>query len=274
MKAFILAAGLGTRLKPITDYIPKPLVPIFNVSPLDICVQRIQQAGISDISLNTHHLHQKIHEHILKNNYSINISFEENKILGVGGGIGKLKNYFAGDSVIVYNADIISNLPLDELIAFHKRSGNWATLGLVKNKPTDIVLTDDLNTITSFDDKEKNGFTFSGISVISEEIYSRLPENEFYNIIDLYKKIIRSNDSYKIKGLYFDNIFWSDIGNPASYMNLWKEMSAREGFIEYFGISDNSEEYKYFSQSGSIFIRSDIDLSIRDSLVFNNTIIS
>ena len=274
MKGFILAAGLGTRLKPITDFIPKPLVPIFDVTPLDICIQRIIQTGASDISINTHHLSEKISKHLSKKNYAnINISFERDKILGVGGGIGKLKKYFAGDNVLVYNADIVSNMPLDELIDFHKTNGNWATLGLVKNKPTDIVLFDESNSITSFEDKKKNGFTFSGISIISEEIYSQLPEDEFYNIIDLYKKIIKSPDSFRIKGLLFDNVFWSDIGNPKSYMDLWTNINQNEGFFEYFGISQNSKEYKIFNECKSIFINSQYNCNINNSLVFMNKII-
>ncbi len=273
MKAFILAAGYGTRLKPITDFIPKPLTPVFNTTPFDICLERLNNSGITDISANAHHLHSAVSEHIANHHQNINLSIEYEKILGVGGGIGKLKYFFNGDNVLVYNSDIISNLPLDELMDYHNFHKNWATLALVKNSTTDIVLLDNFNTIVSFSDPFKKGWTFSGISVISKKIYSQLPDKEFYNIIDLYKNIIVSAEAHKIKGVYFKNVFWSDIGNLQTYWELWNNLYNNPVFFEYFGCEKNTEIFSVFGKCKSIFIESEIDTDIKNAIVFKNKII-
>jgi len=275
MKAFVLAAGLGVRLKPITDYLPKPLIPVFGLTPLEICVNKILAAEIRDISVNVHHLPEKIIEFLNNKNIAVNISIESPEILGTGGGIGKLKNYFAGDDVIVHNADIISDLDIVRLSEIHRAAKNWATLALVKNPKTDGVLIDNNGIITDFDDPQKRGYTFSGISVISKEIYEQLPNNKFFNIIELYKKIICSPDLAKIRGVYFKSAFWSDIGAPASYWRLCADLAESGKLCAQFAIdsSDKNRELSVFKRDRAIFIASDENLSYQDAVVFKNNIV-
>ena len=274
MKAFILAAGLGTRLKPLTFSIPKPIIPIFESTPFEICFNRIKQNGISDIRANIHHLPQKLISYLKTKKIECGVSIEEKEILGTGGGIGRLKKYFEGEDVLVYNADIISDIEIVRLIERHKKNNNWATLALVKNKETDGVLIDENKRIIKFNDLKKIGFTFSGISVISKEIYNRLPDNSFFNIIDLYNEIIESDNKNKIQGLEFYNGFWSDIGSPESYWNLLKNISGNSEMLEKFLISEKGNgELEIFKKQKTVFIESEINKTIFNSIVFQDKII-
>ncbi|HPG29731.1 MAG TPA: nucleotidyltransferase family protein [bacterium] len=274
MKAFILAAGLGTRLKPLTITIPKPVIPVFESTPFEICFYRIKQNGISDIIANIHHLPEKIISYLKTKKIECGISIEEKEILGTGGGIGKAKKHFDGEDVLIYNADIISDIDIARLIERHKQNNNWATLALVKNKETDGVLIDEHKRIIKFNDSKKSGFTFSGISVISKEIYNRLPDNSFFNIIDLYNEIIESNNKNKIQGLEFYNGFWSDIGSPESYWNLLNKISLNPSMLGEFFISEKGNGgLEIFKKQKTVFIESKIDSKIFNSIVFQDRII-
>jgi mannose-1-phosphate guanylyltransferase len=267
MKSLILAAGFGTRLKPITEHLPKPIIPVFNYTPLLMNYNKIKKYT-DNISVNSHHLNIKLKKYIFDNNLKINLS-QENEILGVGGGIGRLKNHFAEDSVIIHNSDIITDLDISKLIDYHKTNNNWATLALINYPKINTVSVDKKNNITSFNNKTENSYTFSGVSIISKKIYEQLPENKFFNIITLYNQIISSENKHKIKGLFFNNVFWYDIGTLEQYWIFWNKIFENK-LIQ---INASSSEFQTFKKCKSIFIKSNIDLSIKNSIVFDNRII-
>ncbi|HON56117.1 MAG TPA: sugar phosphate nucleotidyltransferase [bacterium] len=274
MKGFILAAGLGTRLRPITEYLPKPIVPILSTTSLEICYNTILKNRISDITINLHHLSEKIKKYIELKNIKCNLSIELPEILGTGGGLGKLKNYFAGDDVLIYNADVISDIDLKILIDYHQKHENFATLALIKNNAqTDGVLIDENNCIIEFNDAKKNGYTFTGISIVSKQIYCQLPENNFYNIIDLYNKIIKSKDAKKIQGLIFKNVYWTDIGTVYSYWKLVEKIASSQELQNNFFINPQNNELQIFKKCKSIFINSIPIETIKNSIVLNNIVI-
>nr|MBP7653031.1 hypothetical protein [Candidatus Dependentiae bacterium] len=172
---------------------------------------------------------------------------------------------------VVYNADIISDIDLNILIEYHSSRKNWATLALVKNKETDGVLIDEESNIIEFNSQSKIGYTFSGISVISKEIYEQLPEKIYFNIIDLYKEIIKSDNNKKIKGFFLGDNLWSDIGSPESYWNLVCRIFSDNNLLGKFNISKfGNENLEIFKNQKSIFIDSEIKKEIINSIIFQN----
>ena len=133
-KGFVPAAGLGTRLAPITDKIPKPLLPFFGPAVLDLALYKLTSAGlaVSDIAVNTHHLAEKIKHHIENHPcFSVVLLSVEQTILGTGGGLNALHDWIGDDDLIIYNGDIISNIDLAELIDFHETRSSLATLAVL-----------------------------------------------------------------------------------------------------------------------------------------------
>lgn len=143
MKALIFAAGLGTRLQPITSTLPKALVEVAGKTALQHAIERVAQAGITDIVINVHHFAPQIVDHLnLNNNFGLNISVsdESDLLLDTGGGLLKaLPSLEPADGVVLYNADILSDIPIGEMVDCHRESGADATL-LVSNRSTSRYL--------------------------------------------------------------------------------------------------------------------------------------
>lgn len=136
MKAMIFAAGLGTRLRPITDTIPKALVPVAGVPMLERVIDKIRAAGIGEIVINAHHFSDKIAAFLDSRDFGVRIdlSVEKEEPLETGGGIKKARKYLEGDSFLVHNADILSDADLGWLIS-RSRPESLATL-LVSKRDT------------------------------------------------------------------------------------------------------------------------------------------
>ena len=138
MKAMIFAAGLGTRLKPLTDNIPKALVTIGGKPLLQHTIEKLKSSGFDEIIINIHHFADQIVEFILsKNSFDIKIEFsdESNELLDTGGGIKKASHFFCdGEPFLIHNVDILSNINLNDLYLFHNSSNSIATLVCSKRK--------------------------------------------------------------------------------------------------------------------------------------------
>ena len=130
MKAMIFAAGLGTRLKPLTDHMPKALVPVAGKPMLEHVINKLKSSGVDEIVINVHHFANQIIDFVKANNnfgITIHISDETDQLLDTGGGIKKASPFFT-EPFIVHNADILSNIDLKELYEYHLKSNNDATL--------------------------------------------------------------------------------------------------------------------------------------------------
>ncbi|HRS53968.1 MAG TPA: nucleotidyltransferase family protein, partial [Bacteroidales bacterium] len=143
MKALILAAGKGTRLKPLTDNIPKALVPVAGIPMIDYVIKNLINAGINNIAVNLHHLGNYIKNYLPQKYPKVNFYFsdENDKLLDTGGAIKKLSAFLRNDNkpFIVHNVDILTNLNLTDLINFHIKSNNTVTIA-VKNRNTSRYL--------------------------------------------------------------------------------------------------------------------------------------
>jgi NDP-sugar pyrophosphorylase family protein len=228
MKAIIFAAGLGTRLKNITDDKPKALVEVNGVSLLEIALRKMKYFGFKDIIVNIHHYSKQIETFINNLRYDdlrITISDESSKLLGTGGGIKKASGFFNGEEAfLAYNVDVITNLDLGELYRKHITSGALATLAVRKRDTSRYLLVDDKNIlcgwcneytgerIISRDKPEKlTSVAFSGIHIISTQLPGLITEDGYCNIIDVYLRLAYDHDILTIE---HDRGFWFDVGNP------------------------------------------------------------
>ena len=234
MKAMILAAGLGTRLRPLTNTIPKALVDINGMAMLEIAIRRLIKAGFDELIINTHHFAGKIEEFLnAKNNFGIKIklSYEE-ELLDTGGGLKKASWFFNDNKPFaLYNADIYCDMDLKSMYEEHIRKGSLATLA-VKERESNSYLLFDKDLIlkgllsskrkTDFNDNADNliKLAFSGIHIISPEFFSEMKEEGIFSIIEPYLRLARQG--VKIRGFKTDNSFWRDMGGLEKLEELRK----------------------------------------------------
>ena len=221
--AMILAAGFGLRLKPLTDTIPKALVPYNNKPMIENVIIKLVGSGINNITVNTHYFADQIQEFIQSKNFEIqiNLSFEEN-ILGTGGGIKNSKKYLSGSgNFIVHNADVVSGLDLNALARFHQGSDALATLAVKQRETGRPLLMDRSNNLTgraSDRDNEPNiKIAYSGICILSDRIFNLFPEDEKFDIIEFLLDAVKNNE----KVLCYDigDVFWKDLGRITDLNN-------------------------------------------------------
>jgi MurNAc alpha-1-phosphate uridylyltransferase len=234
MKAMIFAAGLGTRLRPLTDHLPKALVKVGGRPMLEHVILKLKAAGFDDITVNIHYLGEQIIDFLKANDnfgVSIHISDERGKLLDTGGGIKKARTFLAGDNepFLIHNADILSNVDLKDIYRHHVESGREVTL-LVSRRETSRYLIFDhqrrlqgwINKKTGetkpagfvYDEQQQGAFAFTGIHVLSPSIYRYMDEplwGDKFSIIDFYTQVCpRVNIGAFVK----DDLQLCDIGKP------------------------------------------------------------
>ncbi|MFH1457223.1 MAG: sugar phosphate nucleotidyltransferase [Patescibacteria group bacterium] len=218
MRALILAAGFGTRLKPITDKIPKALVKIKGKTLIERSILYLQKHGIKEILINTHHLAEQIENFLKDNNFNIPINtIFEPKILDTGGAIKNTQNFFQNSmSFVVYNVDVVTDLNLKRAIDFHKKNKNLATL-LVKTRQTKRPFIID-KTGLLVGHKDKGNFLnkgrevgFLGIHILSPKIFDLMPKENKFGITQFYLDLIKTG--LKINTFEVQNCYWADAGS-------------------------------------------------------------
>ena len=235
MKAMIFAAGLGTRLRPLTNDRPKALVEVGGKPMLEHVIIHLKQSGFDDITVNIHHFGQKIIDFLeSKDNFGLNIhiSDERDLLLDTGGGILKARKFLDGNEpFLVHNADILTDLDLKAMLEKHKSSLATATL-LVKKRVTQRYFVFDnshklqgwINKKTgetkpstlSYDDSEMIERAFGGIHVISPSIFPLLENfskgNDVFSITPFY---IEECNNCHIQGYESPTAYnWIDVGKP------------------------------------------------------------
>ncbi len=235
MKAFILAAGLGTRLRPWTLEHPKALVPVGGVPMLERVLRRLKEQGFSDIVINVHHFAEQIEEFLATHDFGLRIRLSDERaaLLDTGGALLHAAPLFCEDEepVLVHNVDILSDAPLRSLMERHKESGASATLltsgrdssrRLVFNSDGELCgwhnLTDDAWRPAGF--RAEEGMTqeaFSGIHVISPAMLRAMPAHGWtgkFSVIDYYLDMARRG--YQLRHSYLPELQLIDIGKPAT----------------------------------------------------------
>jgi NDP-sugar pyrophosphorylase family protein len=233
MKAMILAAGLGTRLRPLTDDRPKALVEIAGRTMLEITLSRLHTFGIREVIINVHHFADMIIAYLRSNDnfgMSIEVSREE-VLLDTGGGLKKAARFFLKDSsgaeepFILHNVDILSTIDLGRMVQFHTEHQALATLAVQERETSRYLLFDEQLQLcgrrSGLDHTPElvrssphlQALAFSGIHVISPRLLAMMPEEGMFSIITCYLQAAREE---KILAFRADEYYWRDLGGPAS----------------------------------------------------------
>jgi NDP-sugar pyrophosphorylase family protein len=225
MKAMILAAGLGTRLRPLTEHRPKALVEIAGRTLLEITLARLRTFGIVDVILNAHHFADMLLEYLQKNNnFGMHIEISrEDFLLDTGGGLKKAAHFFYDEPApfILHNVDVISTIDLARMVQFHTQTHALATLAVQDRKTSRYLLFDEANQLCGrrSGSDEKNpaspqvwALAFSGIHVISPRLFSLMSEDGVFSIVDCYLRLAGQGE--KVLGFRVDEYYWRDLGRP------------------------------------------------------------
>ena len=236
MKAMILAAGLGTRLRPLTNSKPKALIEINKIPLLEIVIKRLKLYGFNEIIINVHHFADQIIDFLKeKNNFSIDIrvSDETDLLLSTGGGLKKASWFFNDNKpFLVHNVDILSDINLKQFYGAHINSEALATLAVRNRQSSRYFLFDNDNNLCGWKNTKTNEvkiakqsksdlipLAFSGIHIINPSIFELMPEQHVFSMIDVYLNLA---SNYSIKEFNHDNSMWIDIGTKESLIEAIK----------------------------------------------------
>ncbi len=214
-KAMILAAGFGTRLKPLTDNLPKALVPFGKGTVISYQIEKLKSLGINEIIVNAHHYSDLILKYFQENDFGVKINIiVEEEILGTGGGILNAKEYFSSqESFLVVNVDVFTNMDYSLILKEYDKLKPLALLAVQKRKTSRYLEFDDrFNLIMRIksDTMNDNCFAFNGLHIISNRIFESGFRTEFSDILDIYLSLII--EGYEIKGFNSGDSFFLDIG--------------------------------------------------------------
>lgn len=249
IKAMIMAAGMGSRLEPITLIMPKPLIPVMNRPLMDILLGQLYSIGIKDVISNTYYLSNQIIDRYKKNNLGINFNYiKETELSGTAGGMKKCQYFFdEGEDFVVMSGDVLTNADIKQAIKHHKESGAIATIG-VKQVPHEkvshfgVVVTDKDGYITEFQEKPsveeaKSNLINTGIYVFNYRIFDYIPENTFY---DFAKNVFPNLLAERQINTFEVNEYWNDIGTIAQYKQSIQDVFNGVFKIEHSKICDTN----------------------------------
>lgn len=229
MKAMIFAAGLGTRLRPLTNDRPKAMVKINEMPLLEIVIRRLRYYGYRDIIINVHHYAKMIVDFLAsKQNFGIDItvSDETSMVLETGGGLKKASWFFQDEPFLVHNVDILTDLNYHDLLAFHNDNQAIATLATRERSTSRYLLFDDKNVLSGWkniktgevrmskgQDNQMHSLAFSGIHIIDPKLFTHFKKTGKFSIIDTYLNVAKTET---IVGFDHTNGIWLDVGKPDS----------------------------------------------------------
>ncbi|MEY4934854.1 MAG: hypothetical protein RIS64_1213 [Bacteroidota bacterium] len=241
MRAMIFAAGLGTRLHPLTEHCPKALVEVGGISLLEINIRRLIKFGVTDIIINVHHFAEQIEAFIAaQKSFGINISLsdEREKLLDTGGGLKKAAWFFEKfkEPFFVCNADVLSTIDLQMLMNYHLSQKAIATYAVRQRETSRYMLHDaemqlygwanvktgDLKISRKAQQLQLKMYAFSTYQVLEPKIFKYMPNNDVFSMIDLYLEVARKQT---VLGWLHEKDVWIDVGKPqaieiaAQYLN-------------------------------------------------------
>jgi mannose-1-phosphate guanylyltransferase len=242
MKAMVLAAGLGTRLRPLTDDRPKALVEVGGRALLEITLLRLRNFGIREVIVNVHHFADQVIEFLAaRDNFGMRIEVSrEDVLLDTGGGLKKAGWFFLGGSAprdepfILHNVDVVSTIDLESMVQAHKDNHALATLAVQHRDTSRYLLFDEQLQLcgrrAGRDQQpemarmvpQPQALAFSGIHVISPRLLTLLNEQGVFSIIDCYLRLAASAE--KISAFRADEYYWRDLGKPADLQQTARDM--------------------------------------------------
>jgi len=241
MKAMILAAGFGTRLRPLTNQCPKALVEVAGRTMLEIALLRLASFGVNEFIVNVHHFADQVVQFLeSKNNFGrcVEIS-REDVLLDTGGGLKKAAWFFedknSSEPFFLHNVDVLSNIDLARMVAAHRASGALATLAVQSRESSRQLLFDEAGQLCgrrkrgAADEIVRNSpsFTtlaFSGIHVISRRFLTLMNRVGVFSIIDTYLQVASQGE--RISAYRADHDYWADLGKPGNIRQVERDLRA------------------------------------------------
>lgn len=220
MKAMILAAGFGTRLRPLTEKIPKALIPVANLPLMERNIALLKSWGIKDIIINAHYLSEAISNFASKlNDPDLNITVKtENEILGTGGGIANCADFLKDDTFVVFNGDILTDINIVTALKEHKENGSTATMILHDRAPFNQIVIDKNHKILKIHrSRGSERLAFTGIQILEPEILNHIPNSRYSDIIkECYNPLVEAGEN--IMAHVVTGHYWFDLGTTDSYV--------------------------------------------------------
>ncbi|MFP5206696.1 MAG: NDP-sugar synthase [Acidobacteriota bacterium] len=250
MRAMILAAGLGTRLRPLTNDRPKALVTIHGRTLLEICLERLRHFGVREAIVNVHHFADMLVDYLhAHRNFGMRIEISrEEELLDTGGGLKKAAWFFqepgvpADEPFLLHNVDVVSTIDLARMVEFHRGENALATLAVQPRATSRYLLFSARGELCgrraglegppefARAAEQPEALAFAGIHVLSPRLLEKLPEARAFAIIDAYLGLAAQGE--KIAAFRADGYRWRDLGRPQSLAAAEQEMqsdAAREG---------------------------------------------
>ena len=224
MKAMILSAGLGTRLKPLSDYRPKPLFPVGDRPAVTYLFSLLKQYGIKEAIMNLHHRGDLIREELGDGNeFTLKITYSpEKKLLGTGGGVRKASSLWGADDILVINGDNILDVNLNKVYRHHQAAEAAATMLLKPRKAdssyTPVFLNREGLVSGIGSNGSGNGYIFTGVQILSPLFLSFLPKKGAAGLVsDGYRKVLRSRKKKAVIAAAITTGYWREISTLSGY---------------------------------------------------------
>lgn len=225
MKAMVLAAGVGSRLDPLTSRLPKPLVPITNVPVMEHIINLLKKHGYDDLIANLHYLPDQMRDYFKDGKrLGVDLSFRyEMELSGDAGGVRACRDFLKGDTFLVLMGDLLTDCDLSYIVSEHKRKGALASIAVKKVPDVEhfgVVVTDENSFITGFQEKPKkeealSNLASTGIYVFEPEIFDYMPQEGSYGFgRQLFPSLVEKGE--KVLGVEFST-YWSDVGTITQY---------------------------------------------------------
>ncbi|KPK79631.1 MAG: hypothetical protein AMS27_17815 [Bacteroides sp. SM23_62_1] len=241
MKAMILAAGQGTRLKPLTDHIPKPLVRFNGVPLLEIIINRLFVSGIDEIVINIHHMADQVLEFLKKKDYyngRVIISDERDRLMDTGGGVLKARDLLYSDEpFLLHNVDVLTSLDINQLIMSHKKEKALITIAVKKRPTSRLLLFDENNCLAGWCHNETgemrigreymgelSSYGNSCVYIFNPEFFDLVDNQEPVSLTDIYLELARQ---YIIKAFIHNDDYWYNLGLYDSFVKAEVEVQGK-----------------------------------------------
>lgn len=226
-QAFVLGAGLGTRLRPLTDELPKPLVPVFQKPLITFAFDHLISVGCTKLIVNTHHCADAYgapEQHY--RDVPVQYRYEPD-LLETGGGIANVADLLGDKPFIVYNGDILTDLPIERLVDEHRMRRNLVTLGLRSaGGPQHVSFDPQSGSVIDIRNRLGTGardeFVFSGVYVCDPQLMRWLEPGVKRSVIPMFLEMIRAGA--RVGGAVVDEGYWWDVGTPVAYLELHREL--------------------------------------------------
>jgi NDP-sugar pyrophosphorylase family protein len=231
MKAMILAAGLGTRLRPLTNDRPKALVEVAGHTLLEIILRRLASFGIQEVIVNLHHFADRVVDYLNKNNnfgMRVEISREDDVLLDTGGGLKKAAWFFLQDGqppepFLLHNVDVISAIDFSRMLIFHRDNDALATLAVQQRETSRQLLFDERGRLCGRQtganapeivrpSQQPEALAFSGVHIISPQLLNLMTEQGVFSIVTTYLRL--AAEGHRIFAFRADQNYWRDMGKP------------------------------------------------------------